>query len=79
MSLSVSTLMHISQSVNRSEKQLARLDLSVAGEQESVKVLEAEWSLLNSPERIEALAKISRPHPAGARPARLRTGEYQRV
>ncbi len=68
MSLSAGTLMHISQSVNRSEKQLARLDLSIAGEQESAKVLAAEWSLLNSPERIEALAKkylgLTLPEPA---------------
>jgi len=68
MSVSAGTLMHISQSVNRAEKQLARLDLSIAGEQESVKVLAAEWSLLNSPERIEALAKkylgLSLPQPA---------------
>ncbi len=68
MSVSAGTLMHISQSVNRAEKQLTRLELSITGEKESKKILQAEWSLLNSPERIEVLAKkylnLSLPQPA---------------
>ena len=38
-------------------RQLARLDLSISNEKETERVLEAEWSMLNSPERIESLAK----------------------
>ncbi|MCB1840810.1 MAG: hypothetical protein H6858_02215 [Rhodospirillales bacterium] len=57
MALSAGTLIHISQSVNRAEKKLARLDLSISNEKETERVLEAEWSMLNSPERIESLAK----------------------
>lgn len=57
MCLSGGMLMHVSQSVRRAERDLARLDLSIEREKEALRVLDAEWSMLNSPERIEALAK----------------------
>jgi cell division protein FtsL len=57
MCVSGGVLMHVSQSVRRAERDLARLDLSIEREKEALRVLDAEWSMLNSPERIEALAK----------------------
>ncbi len=54
---SAGTLMSISQQVQRAERDLVRLELSIAREQEAQKVLQAEWGFLNRPERIEALAK----------------------
>lgn len=57
MCVSGGMLMHVSQSVRRAERDLARLDLSIEREKETLRVLNAEWSMLNSPERIEALAK----------------------
>ena len=70
-----------SQNVNRAEKQLTRLELSITGEKESKKILQAEWSLLNSPERIEALAKkylnlsISQPSQLVSEPGNI--GDYR--
>lgn len=55
--ISGGVLMHVSQGVRRAERDLARLDLSIEREKEALRVLNAEWSMLNSPERIEALAR----------------------
>lgn len=57
MCVSGALLMHVSQSVRRAEREIARLDLSIENEREALRVLNAEWSMLNSPERIEALAR----------------------
>ncbi len=39
------------------EDRLAGIHRNIAGEQESLHVLRAEWSYLNRPERLEALAR----------------------
>ncbi len=39
------------------EDRLAGIHRAIAGEQESLHVLRAEWSYLNRPERLEALAR----------------------
>ena len=53
---SAGILMGVSQKVQRAERELVRLELSIVREQEAQKVLQAEWGFLNRPERIEALA-----------------------
>lgn len=50
-------LISVSQSVRRAERDTVRLDLAIEQEKEALRVLKAEWSMLNSPDRIEALAK----------------------
>jgi hypothetical protein len=49
-------LLHMSQKVGERERELARLTASVKKEQETIKVLQAEWAYLNSPRRLESLA-----------------------
>ena len=46
----------ISQRVQRAEHHLAALEKDKAGEEDSIRVLRAEWDYLNRPDRLEALA-----------------------
>ena len=50
-------LFHTSQKVHDEREKLAVLDVSIGKEQESLRVLNAEWSYLNQPARLEKLAK----------------------
>jgi hypothetical protein len=45
-----------SQSVQQKEAALKKMQASVAQEQETIRVLHAEWDYLNRPDRLEALA-----------------------
>ncbi len=50
-------LFHTSQKVHDERNRLAALNTSIAHEKESIRVLNAEWSYLNNPQRLETLAK----------------------
>jgi hypothetical protein len=50
-------LFHTSQKVHDERVKLAALDESIGKEQESLRLLSAEWSYLNQPARLEKLAK----------------------
>jgi len=50
-------LFHTSQKVHDEREKLAALDVSIGKEEESLRVLNAEWSYLNQPERLEKLAR----------------------
>ena len=52
-----SMLFYVSQSVQRAENQLRKLNHQVNLELEAIRVLEAEWDYLNSPTRLEQLAQ----------------------
>ncbi len=54
--LSGAALFWTSQSVQQAEDDLRRAEREVVREQESLRVLRAEWDYLNSPERLEELA-----------------------
>jgi hypothetical protein len=43
--------------VKGQERELKELDAAVAGEAEAIRVLKAEWSSLNRPERLQAMAR----------------------
>jgi hypothetical protein len=49
-------LYQLKDAVQRSEKELARLERELITSQESIHVLRAEWSYLNRPDRLSALA-----------------------
>lgn len=49
-------LFHTSQEVTSGRSALTRLDREILREEESIRVLKAEWSYLNQPERLEKLA-----------------------
>ncbi len=49
-------LMDVSHHVQRAERDIKRLDREIAREEESIRVLKAEWAYLNNPVRLEALA-----------------------
>ncbi|MCE9507882.1 MAG: hypothetical protein K8R48_06155 [Alphaproteobacteria bacterium] len=51
------TLFHTSQKVHDSREKLAALTRDIGREEESLSVLQAEWSYLNQPRRLEKLAK----------------------
>lgn len=55
--LSGGLLLYMSQKVQQAEQELARLEASYHHEQETIRVLNAEWAYLNSPARLEALAR----------------------
>jgi len=51
------TLFHTSQKVHDSREKLAALTRDIGREEESLSVLQAEWSYLNQPRRLEKLAR----------------------
>ncbi len=55
--LSGAALLHISQNVQQAEDDLARAKLSYESQQEMIRVLDVEWAYLNSPGRLEVLAR----------------------
>ena len=50
-------LFQLKYEVTHLEDELARLKTDVAAEEETIRVLKAEWSFLNRPERLQALAE----------------------
>lgn len=53
--------------VKDQERELAGLKASIGSEQEAIRVLKAEWSYLNQPERLQTLAREHLPlSPTGA-------------
>lgn len=53
--------------VQSQERELASLKAQVVSEQEAIRVLKAEWSYLNQPERLQTLAREHLPlAPTGA-------------
>ncbi|GIL39775.1 cell division protein FtsL [Roseiterribacter gracilis] len=56
-SVAAGLVMHVSYRVQRTEAYLAKLEREIVREQDQIRVLDAEWSYLNDPARIEALAR----------------------
>lgn len=54
--LAGAALLHTSQRVQEAEEELLTLNVEIAKEQQSIKILSAEWEYLNRPERLENLA-----------------------
>jgi len=54
--LAGAALLHTSQRVQEAEETLAILNAEIAREQDTMRVLRAEWEYLNRPERLERLA-----------------------
>ena len=50
-------IFHTSQKVHDEREKIAALETSISKEQESLRVLNAEWSYLNQPTRLEKLAR----------------------
>jgi hypothetical protein len=50
-------LFHTSQKVHDKSETLAQLEASITKEEESLRVLQAEWGYLNKPARLEKLSK----------------------
>jgi hypothetical protein len=50
-------LFHTSQKVHDEREKLATLNANIAKEEESLRVLNAEWSYLNQPDRLEKLSR----------------------
>ena len=50
-------LFHLKYEVTRLEDRLTQVRSETAGEEEALRVLRAEWSFLNRPDRIRALAE----------------------
>ena len=55
--LAGAVLFWTSRGVQHSHDQLANLHSSIAYEREAIRVLQAEWSYLNNPERLDALVR----------------------
>lgn len=54
--VSGSLLFVISQKVQSTERDIKALEVQIARENETVRVLQAEWAYLNRPDRLESLA-----------------------
>lgn len=54
--LSGAGLLRVSQMVQNAENHAGRLDSDMAREQETIRVLNAEWSYLNRPDHLEQMA-----------------------
>ncbi|MFK7838948.1 MAG: hypothetical protein AB8B83_01345 [Bdellovibrionales bacterium] len=50
-------LLHTSQRVQGAEERLARINADISREEDTIRVLRAEWEYLNRPQRLERLAK----------------------
>lgn len=50
-------LFHTSQKVNDGRTTLAGIEIAIQKEKETLRVLQAEWSYLNQPERLDKLAR----------------------
>lgn len=50
-------LFHVKYKVQALEEDLRKLNTAITDEQEQLHVLAAEWALLNSPDRLEVLAR----------------------
>lgn len=50
-------LLHISQRVQHAEERFAIIQAEIAKEEETTRILSAEWEYLNRPERLEKLSK----------------------
>ena len=57
VALSGTVLLQTSQRVQQSEERLEFLELSVYREQEKIRMLKAEWEVLNRPDRLERLSE----------------------
>jgi hypothetical protein len=55
--VSASIVLHTSQLTNNEERQLARIEEQIAEEKLRTRVLEAEWTMLTKPERLETLSR----------------------
>lgn len=64
-------LFHITFQVAELEEELAALNRDILAEQESVHVLNAEWTYLNRPDRIEKLADTLLPELERVRPVQI--------
>jgi hypothetical protein len=49
-------LYHVKYSVDRMERQGLALKVKIAEEQDAIRILDAEWSSLNRPERLQKLS-----------------------
>lgn len=65
------TLFHITFQVQALEDELSQLNRQIVKEQEAVHVLEAEWSYLNRPQRIEQLSETLLPMLGRVQPAQV--------
>ena len=54
--LAGTALLHTSQRVQEAEEKLEVLEAEIAREEDTMRVLRAEWEYLNRPERLERLA-----------------------
>ncbi|WP_343562351.1 cell division protein FtsL [Kiloniella sp. b19] len=60
-------LFQVKQEVQELERQLATLNTGIEKDEEAIRVLEAEWSYLNRPDRLQQLSeKYLRLEPLGA-------------
>lgn len=55
--LSGALLLHTSQNVHDTEVELAKIQDEVNREKDSIRLLKTEWAYLNSPDRLETLAR----------------------